>query len=194
MFQERLRFKIRKKAIRRKRNKFFAPAIRNIGKTKEELRKEKSEKVAKKRIIQIGGGFEAPQPDTVRRKRTLFRSASSLGLKQYELNNSFLFDEFLKELENIKVKNANNIKQEEVEEHVNDESLDMVQILTKTRKKIVLLKNKQYHFSSNNDVLQLRGKTKFETNIMPEAILNEENKDDRQKQTDSKNTKKAKKP
>jgi hypothetical protein len=58
------------------------------------------------------------------------------------------------------------MKEEQKDEHVNDSSLDMEQILTKTKKKIVL-KNKIYHFSSNNDVLQLRNKHHFETKIVP---------------------------
>lgn len=35
----------------------------------------------------------------------------------------------------------------------------------------MVLKNKVYHFSSNNDVLQLRGKKKFETKIDPSILV-----------------------
>ena len=115
-------------------------------------------------------------------------------VKIIENDNSFLSDEFIKELDKIKNKKTNNIKQEEDEEQVNDESLDMVHILTKTKKKIVL-KKKQYHFSSNNDVLQLRGKTKFETKIMPEEIFDkEENKDNIKTLDNKKESEKIKKP
>lgn len=81
MLQEKLKFKVREKYIKRKRNKFFAPAIRNIGKTKDELRKEKNDKVTKKRILVLGGGFEIHNADTFLKKKTLLRSASSLGLQ-----------------------------------------------------------------------------------------------------------------
>lgn len=76
-----MKFKVREKQIRRKRNKFFASSIRNLGKTKDELRKEQSEIFMKKRTIQLGAGLKLPEVMSVVAKRTLLRSGSSLGLR-----------------------------------------------------------------------------------------------------------------
>lgn len=51
--------------MKQKRNQFFAKSVRNIGKTEEEIKHEKKEKILKQRLIEIGGGFELPNPKDV---------------------------------------------------------------------------------------------------------------------------------
>lgn len=50
--------KLRDKQISRRRNKFFAPSIKNIGKTKEMLFKERWTAIVEKHKFTINPGFD----------------------------------------------------------------------------------------------------------------------------------------
>ena len=84
--ENKLKFRLREEAIKRKRNKFFAPAIRNIGKTKDEILKEKSVKLKEKRVIKVGGGFQIPD------EKTLIKNANMNNTKKFKLVRSASFN------------------------------------------------------------------------------------------------------
>ncbi len=51
-------FDKRAEVFEKRRNKYFKRAIKNIGKTREELKKEENNKLEEKRMIKLSGGFE----------------------------------------------------------------------------------------------------------------------------------------
>ena len=52
-------FRTREAYFKEKRNKYFKKGVRNIGKTKDEIKKEESKALEGKRMIKLSGGFEA---------------------------------------------------------------------------------------------------------------------------------------
>lgn len=77
MHKETIEFNRRLDIMREKRNTFFAEAIRTIGKTKLQLKKEKNEKIMQKRFINLGGGFELPKSKSGNgSRRRLMRSGT----------------------------------------------------------------------------------------------------------------------
>jgi len=52
-------FRRREAYFKERRNQYFKKGVRNIGKTKDEIKKEESKALEGKRMIKLGGGFEA---------------------------------------------------------------------------------------------------------------------------------------
>lgn len=89
----------------KKRNIFFADAVKAIGKTRTQVKREKNEKILKRRFIQLGGGFELPEtnsPEFKRNKKKLLRSGSILRI---ERETKFKEDDLIGELDMDKVIN-----------------------------------------------------------------------------------------
>lgn len=114
--KEVLYFREREAIMAQRRNEFFARSIRNIGKTKLQIKREENEKILKKRLIQLGGGFELHRPKSPTLNKKLLRSGTTISPKknsntmtnksdeesQKSKRPSFINNELIEELKHIK--------------------------------------------------------------------------------------------
>ncbi len=66
--------------MKQRRNLFFAEALKNLGKKKSQVKKERNEKLLKKRFIELNQGFELPIAESPGiNKKKLLRSGTTLN-------------------------------------------------------------------------------------------------------------------
>lgn len=149
--------------------------MKNIGKTKGEIKKEKQDLLLKRRFIQLGGGFELPPPTSKafkRNKRRLMRSGTvtkdTLFRKRFKSplespdregegegspkKASFVDQDFM--LDMLRIKEEVKEKDKEVEQE-EDQPIDIETVMHKKKKKISL-KLRNYKYSSIDDIFERR--------------------------------------
>ncbi|CDW83739.1 cation channel family protein [Stylonychia lemnae] len=173
-------FKQKLEIMQKRRSKFFAQALKDIGKTQEQVLRELKENARSRRFIKLGGGFETTKKAE---KKLLMRSGSldfdkkptlSLQDNAFKINlnlvtaddrllgfspkkdQSYKYDDDIRinKNQNLKTK-ISNISKKLKDQQSDGEVLDMDEVLKEKKKKLII-KMKNYKFTSVDDVFETR--------------------------------------